>query len=409
MNQAKKEAYLARAKAALQKKALYGEDLDLKAYVTESQGASYPQGLAKVSPADRAQMLRAGVDLAEKERAGTFIQMDHTVVHCGVAQEGLEILSIEEALTRYDWLADYWWRAVEVDQDKYTAAAEVYRKNGYFIRALPGVKAIYPLQACLYLTRSRLAQNVHNVVIAEEGAELHIITGCTTATQVESGLHVGISEFYVKKGAKLTFTMIHNWAEDVAVRPRSGTVVEAGGLFVSNYVCLKPVRTLQMYPTTWLTGPGATARYYSILVAPPRSRLDVGSRAILRAPETRAEVIARSLALGGEIVNRGCLVGEAPGVKAHLECHGLVLGEESVIHAIPELLAKSPNVDLSHEAAVGKIAEEEIEYLMARGLTAEEATAAIVRGFLNVKILGLPPALQAEIDQAIAVGERALL
>ena len=91
---------------------------------------------------------------------------------------------------------------------------------------------------------------MHNVIIAEEGSELHIITGCATAAMIErEGLHIGISEFYVKKGAKITFTMIHNWAPRMAVRPRSGIIIEEGGTFLSNYVCLKPVRTLQMYPT----------------------------------------------------------------------------------------------------------------------------------------------------------------
>ena len=121
---------------------------------------------------------------------------------------------------------------------------------------------------------------------------------------------------------------------------------------------------------------------------------------ILKAPHTRAEVIARTLAIGGYSMARGHLVGLAPDIKAHLECRGLILGN-GVVHAIPELEGRVAGVDMSHEAAVGKIAAEEVEYLMARGLDEDEAVSTIVRGFLNVKIEGLPPALEEEMEHAI--------
>jgi len=253
------------------------------------------------------------------------------------------------------------------------------------------------------------AQNVHNVIIAEEGSELNIITGCATAPSLRSGIHIGISEFYVKRGAKLTFTMIHDWAEEVMVRPRSGIVVEEDGLFLSNYVSLKPVRSLQMYPTTRLIGSGAVVRFHSILLAPPGCELDTGARVVLEASNTRAEIVSRTITTGGLIKARGHLIGLKPNVKAHLECHGLILAEEGIIHAIPELEGHRSGAEMSHEAAVGKIAEEEIEYLMARGLSEEEATATIVRGFLNVQIEGLPPELQAKVDQAIEESEKSML
>ena len=142
------------------------------------------------------------------------------------------------------------------------------------------------------------------------------------------------------------------------------------------------------------------ARLQSILIAHPGCELDVGGRVILNAPHTRAEVIARTLAIGGYSMARGHLVGMVPDIKAHLECRGLILGN-GVVHAIPELEGRVAGVDMSHEAAVGKIAAEEVEYLMARGLDEEEAVSTIVRGFLNVKIAGLPLALEDELEQAI--------
>ena len=397
------------AQDAREKPAAYGDDIDFEAYSPQTEKHPYQEDLSSFSQVEREQMLKAGIDLDAKNRSGTFIQKDLSVVHSLALQEGMEILDIEEARKKHDWLDDYCWKAVPVDTDKYTARAELHQEHGYFIRSLPGAKSVYPLQACLYLGQDNLAQDVHNVLIAEEGSELHIITGCATAPHVGSGLHVGISEFYVKKGAKMTFTMIHNWAPGVAVRPRSATIVEEGGLFLSNYVCMHPVGSLQMYPVAHLIGEGATTRFNAILLAAPGSKMDVGSRVFLKAKDTRAEIISRAITTGGEIIARGHINGEVPDIKAHLECKGLILSDEGMIHAIPELQGNKKEVDLSHEAAVGKIAREEVEYLMARGLTEDEATATIVRGFLHVEIEGLPPELKAEMDRAVEMSEKSLL
>ena len=259
----------------------------------------------------------------------------------------------------------------------------------------------FPVQACLYLHQDALSQNVHNLIIADEDSELHVITGCVSGAHVNKGLHVGVSEFFVKKNAHLSFTMIHHWAEGMMVRPRSVGVVDEGGLFLNNYVCMRPLKSLQMYPATRLVGKGAVARFYSLLVGHPGSELDVGGRIILDAPETRAEIIARSISNGGTIINRGHLAGEVPGVRAHLECRGLIIKGGDIL-AIPELHGKAEGVEMSHEAAVGKINQDEILYLMARGLSEDEATATIVRGFMSVDIPGLPPELKSQIDLAVA-------
>jgi Fe-S cluster assembly scaffold protein SufB len=398
-----------RAAQAKDKKAAFGADVDLLKYQLLSDDKTDPLDLEGLTREDRAKIIRSGVDLDEQNRAGTFLQADHRIVHCTVKTPGLEVLPMAQALEEYSWLGEFYWQAVPVDADKYTAQAELHFQNGYFIRALKGQRVTTPIQACLYMRHENTAQNVHHVIIAEEDSELNIITGCATAPSLQSGIHIGISEFYVKRGAKLTFTMIHDWAEDVMVRPRSGIVVEEDGLFLSNYVSLKPVRSLQMYPTIRLIGPGAVARSHSILVAPPGCELDTGARVVLEASNTRAEIVSRTITTGGVIKARGHLIGLEPDVKAHLECHGLILADAGLIHAIPELEGHRSGAEMSHEAAVGKIAEEEIEYLMARGLSEEEATATIVRGFLNVQIEGLPPELQAEVDKAIEESQKSML
>jgi uncharacterized protein len=399
-----------KAKAAAAKPAAFGGDIDLGSYVSSAEEQPYQSDPSQLAAKAKEQMLGAGVILDDpSQRAGTFIQIDNAPVHSSVRQEGVEVMAVSQALEKYDWLADYWWQAVAVDTDKYTANVELNQNNGYFIRSLPGHKTIYPVQACLYLAKARLAQNVHNIIIAEEDSELHIITGCTTASDEEAGLHLGVSEFYIKKGAKVTFTMIHNWNPEVAVRPRSAAIIEEDGVLLSNYVLMKPVHSLQMYPTAKCVGENAAVRFNSVLVAGAGSSLDVGSRVILDAKGAKTEIISRAITTGGNIVARGYVEGNAPDVKGHLECRGLILMGEGMIHAIPELKGTLAGIDLSHEAAVGKIAEEEVEYLMARGLTRNEATATIVRGFLRVDIEGLPPMLGAELQRAIEASEKDLM
>ncbi len=388
------------------KKIPQARKVNIKSYKSKVKSKAYLEDIQKVSPDQRKNMLSAGVDPSQKNRSGTYLQMDHSVVHSSSLYPGLEVMSTTEALKKYEWLDNYFWKVVTVDADEFTKQAKIQPHHGYFLRALPDVKATYPLQACLFINDNNIIQNVHNIIIAEEGSDLQIITGCATASDVQRGLHIGISEFYIKKGAKLTFTMIHNWAEDVSVRPRTAALVEEGGTFLSNYICLKPVKTLQMYPKAELVGRGAMARYNTILFAHLGAHLDVGSRVILKAKDSRAEVVARAVSAGGDIIARGHLKGEIAGVKAHLECRGLMVAEKGLIHAIPELEGTVEGVDLSHEAAVGKIAKDEIEYLMARGLSQGKAQAAIVRGFLDTSIMDLPDELQKEIDKAISACEK---
>jgi hypothetical protein len=389
-----------RAESAKSRSSEFGPDIDLNAFSCDAEAHKKIPKLDDLPDEIKSRAASAGMNMAEERRAGSFFQTDHSPVFSSSYQNGIEVMNITEALEKYDWLSEYSWNTLHVDADKYTAAAELREHQGYFLRALPGVKCDVPVQACLYMSRNHLAQHVHNIIIAEPGSELNIITGCAVGRHVNNGLHIGASEFYVKKDARITFTMIHNWAEDISVRPRSTVVVEENGVFMNNYICMKPVRTLQMYPTTYCVGENATARYYNILLAHEGSAFDIGSRVFLQAPGSRAEIITRAITEGGSIIARGHLVGEVQGIKAHLECRGLILSEHGTIHAIPELEAKTNDLDMSHEAAIGKIAAEEIQYLMARGLSSEEATSIIIRGFLDIKIRELPESLEKEIKNA---------
>jgi Fe-S cluster assembly scaffold protein SufB len=168
---------------------------------------------------------------------------------------------------------------------------------------------------------------------------------------------------------------------------------------VSNYICLKPVKDIQMYPAGFCKGENSIARFTSLLYAQEGSILDVGAKAVLDGKNSRSEIISRVIAKdSSKIYSRGMLVGNNPKSKGHLECSGLLLGKRAKVIAVPELEGNVYGSELSHEAAVGKIADKELMYLMARGLSEEEATSVIIRGFLDTKIFGLPIHLQKYID-----------
>ncbi len=374
--------------------------VDLKKFRFQGVTQGSIDSLDALSPEDREQLELSGVVTDLSKRSATFLQMDQSSVHCTSLNDAVEIMDIKDALKKYDGLKEYYWTLIKQDKDEFTRATSENLHGGYFIRVKAGATIEEPIQSCLMLKSEQVGQNVHNLVIIEEDAKAHIITGCSVAHGTSSGAHLGISEFFVQKNASLTFTMVHNWGEGVAVRPRSAGIVEEGGMFLSNYVLLQPVHDLQMYPSITMNGENSVARFNSVVVAAEGSHLDMGNRVIMNAPNTRCEIIARAIAAGGTIINRGHIGAHRTPSKGHLECQGLILGNGR-IWAIPELDGSQEGVELSHEASVGKIAQDEIEYLMARGMDEDEATATIVRGFLNTDIMGLPEKLQKAIDKQI--------
>lgn len=374
--------------------------VDLGKYNFEMDEAPAMADLKDLSAEDKAQLLMAGVDASEAQRSGTYLHVNHSKAHCRSCRKDVEIMDTREALEKYDGLPEYYWQAVDKNKDEFTRAAAEKIHGGYFIRTEKGAKISDPVQSCLFIKGENIGQNVHNIVVVQENSELHIITGCTTSADISSAMHLGISEIFIKKGGKLTFTMVHNWGEEVMVRPRTVAIVEEDGVYASNYILMKKVRSVQSYPSVFLNGPGAVARFNSILVAPKGSYINSGNKIVLNAPNTKGEIISRTITTGGTIIAPGIIEGNAVPAKGHLECKGLILSD-GVIHAIPELKGTVAGVELSHEAAVGKIAQEEIEYLMARGLDEDQATSTIVRGFMNVDIMGLPDALRQSIEKTI--------
>jgi len=398
-----------KAEKAKGKTASLGADLDLSQY---SRGKEWERilNLSQLPGDAKRTALLAGVRSDEGFRCGTYFQLDHSAIFESVKREfegKVEIMSTKEALERYDWVKDYWWRAVAVDSDKYTARAELEFDNGYFLRALPGAKVIFPMQACLFISQNGISQNVHNLIIAEDGSNVQIITGCTSL-DLGRGLHIGISEFFVKKNAKLTFTMIHRWAPGVDVRPRAVAIVEDNATFTNNYICLNPLRTLQLYPTAYCNGENSIANINAILLGSGNSRMDVGGRTVLVGKNSRGHVVTRCVAKDKATIHvRGQLIGQGEG-RGHIDCRGLIV-DEANIYAIPMLDGLVNDCELSHEAAVGKIREEDLWYLMSRGLNEDEATSLIIKGYLDPGILGLPRELEDEIKGVAEIAAREAL
>ncbi|MCU0666500.1 MAG: SufD family Fe-S cluster assembly protein [Candidatus Omnitrophica bacterium] len=351
--------------------------------------------LNKFNADDQKAMSSSGIDFSQETRSGTFIQEDTQVHFSHSLQEGVEVLSIEEALAQYPEVKDYYGANFRMMGREFPLDTQ----GGYFIRIRKGAQVQLPVQACLFLKAQGFKQKVHNLIIVEEGARVYLITGCSASKSANEGFHLGISEFFVKKGAYLNFTMIHSWKEDVSVKPMSIAVVEEGATFVSNYVCLRPVKEITMYPTAVLSGGDSRASFNSLILSSPGSFQDIGSRVILKAKNTQAEIVSRAVSTGGKVIARGHIKAESQQVKAHLECRGLILSEKGTIHAIPEMESDYRDVDMSHEAAIGKINKEEIEYLCARGFTEDQAQSIIVRGFMDVDVLALPDLLKEEINR----------
>lgn len=397
------------AERAINKKAAIGADITIENFTDETINAiDMIDDLDDLSKQTKKDLLKVGVDTNEENRSGSFLQVDQSNIFTNNSiSDSIEVMNMGVALEKYSWLEDYMWNVVKPDADKYTAKTALREKeegvtSGYFVRSLPGTKEVMPVQACMFISNTDVMQTAHNIVIAEENSELHLITGCATGDDISSAMHVGVSEMYLKPGSKITFTMVHNWAEEVEVRPRTAIKLADNSTYINNYILTSPVSTIQSFPTAYCDGKNSRAIFQSIQGGKKDSIIDVGSRAILNAEGAKAEVISRAVAQDeSQIFARGHLAGNVPNVKGHLECQGLVLSDDSFIYAVPELEASSTNLEMSHEAAVGKISEDEINYLTSRGIPEEEAESMIVRGFLNMDITGLPEELAQQTQNMI--------
>ncbi|MCX6074403.1 MAG: SufD family Fe-S cluster assembly protein [Campylobacterales bacterium] len=337
----------------------------------------------------------------EQEKSASFLVSDLEVLDAHSASDAIEILPISIALEKYEWLSKLSYTLVPKDKDEYVKqVADNENKLGYFIRVKAGEKVLLPLYTCYMIDTNSFTQCTHNIIIAEEGAEFHLISGCTSSAHALSGRHIGVTEYFIKENAVVTSTMIHSWGKEIEVYPRSAAHVGKNGKFVSSYIALSSVKKIQMDPLA-LIEEGGLGEFYSVIYAHEGSSFDVGSTVLLNGKGASSQIISRVVSNGGDVITRGKIIAHAPGGQGTMACNGLLLNKKGMIHAIPELIGNDPETELSHEASVGMISKEELSYLMASGIEEEQARSLIIEGFLDLHIPSLPEYLQRQINDIV--------
>ncbi|MEM4631371.1 MAG: SufD family Fe-S cluster assembly protein [Acidilobaceae archaeon] len=388
---------------ALKKSAPYGLDVDISEFLVEQPRI---ESSSSVLSSEIEESVESKVGI--KPSKSHYVQLDQTALYgfmrSAVERYGVKIMPLRVAIERTDLAKQLSWKLLKPDSDKYTALAYLYGGElGYFIYVPKGVKVPTPLYTCLVLKSERRVQLVHNVIYVDDDAEAHVVSGCTVPHGLKEGLHVGISEFYVGKRARLTFSMIHSWAEGLHVRPRTAVRVEEGGEYVSYYMIYSPIASLQTNPKVELES-GAKLYAASVVAGRSRAHIDVGTVAKLNGSGSRAELVSRVVAFDeSQIYARGDIYGNASESVGHIECLGLMASPKAFISSIPIVSSRNPTNRLSHEAAIGVIAQEEIEYLMSKGFTEDEARAIIIRGFMNIDAPGIPLSVKKEIERLTAL------
>ena len=383
----------------LRKPAPLGLDIDLREFKqAPEQRVEYYEDLAQAS-------LEVGVDLSERRKLTTFLQVDHKAIYKAVQKQfekDIELMTLEEALEKYEWLREYVWKLRSPYEDKYSAFNALHGKGGYFLRIRGGRRIHLPIQTCFLTYSPEIVQNVHNVIMVEPDAEAYIITGCTAHKKAPKGLHIGVTEIYVKRSAKLNYTMIHKWGPSFHVRPRTGILLEDGAELVYNYITLGSVASFQSQPSARLAGEGATLSMNNVVYLERSSDMDLGGEAFIEGSGGRVELITNAVVADrAKLTNRGRIVCDADNGRGHISCRGLMLSDEAEVSAIPCLVSRRMDSELTHEAAIGRISEEQLFYLMARGISREEAESLIVRGFLDTSPMKLPEHLDKGVRRVI--------
>lgn len=329
---------------------------------------------------------------------------DNTNYYCSTKEENInnqsnkkiEILNILDAQKKYDWVKNYINTLVKRSDD------EIKKENikaGYFIRVPKNVKIEESIKTC-FLVEDKKEQRVHNLIILEENSQLHILNGCIAQRKSKFNSHFGITEIFVGKNSNLSYTMIHDWEEETQVFPRTAVKVNQGGNFISNYVCLKPVKYIKSNPLVEVFKNGK-AQLNSIVYSYENSVQDLGGKIILKGENSNAMITSRVISKGGVVNSPNEIKIDSKNSKGFMECHGLLLNNLGNITAIPKISNCEPSSTLSHEASVGDINEESILYLMSRGYDREESKQLIINGFLDKKINGIPNSIQRLINYLI--------
>ncbi len=354
---------------------------------------------------------RLGIPEAERSYlAGVGAQYDSELVYHNMqdtaSKMGIVYSGIEEALHEPRWEAlirEKFMTLIPPTDHKFAALHGAVWSGGSFVYVPAGTKLDFPLQSYFRLNAKGAGQFEHTLIIVEDDADLHFIEGCSAPKYNVANLHAGAVELFVGKRAHLRYSTIENWSKNMynlntkrARVDEDGEIEWISGSFGSHVGYL--------YPMSVLTGARARSSFTGITFAGAGQNLDTGTKVVMAAPDTRATVETKGISKGGGIQTfRSSIVvtPAAEGAQATVSCQSLMLDDKSRSDTIPAMDVRAKNVDIGHEATIGRIGDDKVFYLMSRGISEEEARAMIVNGFANPVAKELPLEYAVEMNNLI--------
>lgn len=350
-----------------------------------------------------------GIPEAERTSlAGVGAQYDSEVVYHSIKEDlvkqGVIYTDMETALREHeDIVKEYFMKCVTPNDHKFVALHAAVWSGGSFVYVPKGVQVDIPLQSYFRLNSPGAGQFEHTLIIVDEGAKLHFIEGCSAPKHNMTNLHAGCVELFVKEGATLRYSTIENWSKNMlnlntkrAIVEKNGTIEWVSGSFGS--------KISMLYPMSILKGEGARAEFTGVSFAGKGQNLDTGAKVIHAAPNTSSTINSKSISKNGGITTyRGVIKvnSNAYNSKSMVSCESLMLDNKSKSDTIPVIDLGNDDVEIGHEAKIGKISDEAIFYLMSRGLSEEQAKTMIVRGFVEPISKELPLEYAVEMNNLI--------
>ncbi len=353
---------------------------------------------------------KLGIPEAEqKYLAGVGAQYDSEVVYHNIQEDlekqGVIFLGMDQGLREYPELVkEHFGTVVPPADNRFAALNSAVWSGGSFIYVPKGVHVDIPLQAYFRINTQNMGQFERTLIIADEGSSVHYVEGCTAPIYSSDSLHSAVVEIIAKKGARVRYTTIQNWSNNVynLVTKRA----QAFGDGVVEWVDGNLGSKLTMkYPSVWLMEPGAHGEILSLAFAGEGQHQDAGGKIIHAAPHTTSTIVSKSLSKdGGRTSYRGLLKvyeGCGEGVKSNVRCDALLLDEESRSDTYPTMEIDAPEVHIEHEAYVSKLSQDQLFYLMSRGMSEEAAAKMIVNGFVEPIVKELPMEYAVELNRLV--------
>jgi len=352
---------------------------------------------------------KLGIPEAERKYlAGVTAQYESEVVYHknrdDLEAQGVLFSDMDTALREYPELVqEYFGKIIPPNDNKFSALNSSAWSGGSFIYVPPGVQVEMPLQAYFRINAENMGQFERTLIIADEGSQVHYIEGCSAPTYTSDSLHSAVVEIIVKPSARVTYTTIQNWSDNVFNLVTKRAYVEAEGHmeWIDGNIGSK---LTMKYPAVVLAGPKASGEVLSVAYAGPGQHQDTGAKMIHAAPETTSKIVSKSISKdGGRTSYRGLVRVEddAYGCKSHVQCDALILDEDSISDTYPYMEVGSGDAVIGHEATVSRVADEQLFYLQSRGLTEEQAMGMIVNGFIEPVTRTLPMEYAVEWSRLI--------